>query len=104
MNNYIKKLQGKTEESRKLIFTTSLIVFMSVIVMIWVYGLGNHFVKPEIKEQAREDIKPFKLFSNSISSTYKSMSASVGRITSKKDDVKAVEKEINLIPIENSIQ
>lgn len=105
MDKYIKKLQSKKEETRKLIFTGTLFVAMSFVVMIWVSGIGTRFVNPEIKEQARADIKPFKLFSDSISSTYKSMSASVGEITNKKEVIVNEGNEgneINLIPVEYS--
>lgn len=92
MRKYIKKLQSKSEDTRKLIFVGSLIVCMSFVSFIWIYNLGNRFGNPQVKEQANADIKPFKLFSNSISDTYKNVSASVGKIS----------PEIDLIPVENT--
>ena len=114
MRAYIKKLQSKSEDTRKLIFTASLIISMSIVVLIWVYSLGVRFGNPEVKVQANEDIKPFKLFTNSISDVYKNMSASVGKIYTSNsisntvtevknynEEIKAVsDKQIDLIPVE----
>ncbi|KKQ19460.1 MAG: hypothetical protein US34_C0021G0002 [Candidatus Nomurabacteria bacterium GW2011_GWC2_36_9] len=64
MRQYIKKLQAKDEGKRKQIFAGAMIVSMSIVGLIWVYGLGVRFGNPEVAVQANEDIKPFKLFSN----------------------------------------
>lgn len=100
MRAYIKKLQSKSEDTRKLIFVGLLILCMSFVSFIWIYNLGTRFRSPDITTQTNEDIKPFKLFSNSISDTYKNMSASVGKITTNK----APEKQIDLIPVETTNQ
>ena len=100
MRTYIKKLQAKEETVRKQIFAGLLIVSMVFVGFIWIYNLGNRFEK-ENKEQVREDVKPFKLFANSISDTYKNISASVGNASVIKD--KIVEEEIiDLILIEEA--
>lgn len=100
MRAYIKKLQNKDEIVRKQIFAGLLVVSMTIVGFVWIYNLGNRFDK-EVKEQAREDIKPFKLFSNSISNTYKNISASVGNISvSKIKEEIEKEKQIDLIIIE----
>lgn len=109
MRAYIKKLQSKTEETRKLIFMTSLIVTMSVVSFIWIYSLSDRLGDKEVKLQANEDIKPFKLFTNSISNTFKNTSASVGKISSNKKEIKEEsstepEKQIDLIPVEYTNQ
>ena len=108
MRAYIKKIQSKDEETRKLILVGSLIVCMSFVSFIWIYNLGTRFSSPSIKTQTSADIKPFKLFSNSISDTYNSVSASVGKISPLKDTVTnevnlKQEKQIDLIPVENPI-
>jgi len=106
MREYIKKIQSKSEETRKLIFAGSLIFLMSIIGFIWIYSLSVKFGSPKIAEQANEDIKPFKLFSNTMSDTYKNLSASVGKTTAIKDEIKndtietKQEKQIDLIPVE----
>ena len=100
MRAYIKKLQSKSEDTRKLIFVCALILSMSFVSFIWIYNLGTRFGSPDITTQTNEDIKPFKLFSNSISDTYKNMSASVGKITANKES----DKQINLIPVETTNQ
>jgi hypothetical protein len=106
MNSYIKKLQSKSEDTRKLIFVGSLIVCMSLVGVVWIYGLGTRFSSPKVAVQSDEDIKPFKLFTNSISDTFKNISASVGSINNKKDTTGDVapqtEKQIDLIPVEYS--
>ena len=108
MRQYIKKIQSKSEDTRKLIFVASLILTMSFVSFIWVYSLGARFGNQKVKEQANADIKPFKLFTNSISNTYNSLSASVGKVSNISDikdesQVKS-EKQIDLIPVENTNQ
>lgn len=108
MRAYIKKLQAKDEDTRKFIFISTMIVCMSFVAFVWIYNLGTRFGNPKIAEQANEDIKPFKLFSNSLSDTYNNMSASVGKIKDNTIDkvipeVKT-EKQIDLVPVENSNQ
>lgn len=102
MRKYIKKLQSKSEDTRKLIFICSLIFCMSFISFIWIYNLGARFGNGEVKEQVNKDIKPFKLFSNSISDTYKNIGASVGNVPSLKNENVEVnnDNQIDLIPIE----
>lgn len=108
MKEYIKKLQSKSEDTRKLIFLGSIILSMSFVSFVWVYNLGARFGNPKVAEQANEDIKPFKLFSNSISSTYKNMSASIGKAPSIDSEIKKeekkIEKQIDLIPVEYTNQ
>ena len=98
MRQYIKKIQSKSEDTRKLIFLGSMIASMSFVTFIWVYNLDTKFSDPKIKQQANEDIKPFKLFSSSISGTYKDISASVGKASVTND----IQKEINAISVSPS--
>ena len=97
MNSYVKKLQSKTEESRKQILTFSLLICMSVFVFIWVYSLGDRF-NEKTSEQANNDLKPFKLFANSISNTYQNITASASDATTVKEEEN--KKQIQLIPVQ----
>ena len=104
MRQYIKKLQSKSEDTRKLIMVGSLIACMAFVSFVWIYNLGTRFGDPEVATQADEDIKPFKLFSNSLSDTYKNISASVGKAKIS-DEVKnnteiKEENKVDLIPVE----
>lgn len=104
MRAYIKKIQSKSESTRKQIFLGSLVVCMSFVCLVWVSGLGYKFSKnTEIKTE--NEIKPFALFGQTISETYNNVTASVGNISSKKvEQEKEVEikneKVIDLIPVE----
>ena len=73
---------------------------MSFVGVVWFYSLGTKF-DGDTKAKTNEDIKPFKLFSNSLGDTYKNISASVGQIQ-KGEDVKRKEeqKQIGLTPVE----
>lgn len=108
MRQYIKKLQSKSEDTRKLIFMVSLIVCMSFASFIWIYSLGNRFGNPKVVEQTNAEIKPFKLFSNSIKDTFSNIGASVGNSPFVKDANVSVdsksEKQIDLIPVEYTNQ
>ncbi len=108
MRAYIKKLQAKDEDTRKRILVGSMIGSMAFVVFVWVYGLGVRFGNPEIRQQANEDIKPFKLFGNSLSNTYKNISASVIKSSSLETKTKEVEqkdqKQVDLIPVEYTNQ
>lgn len=108
MRKYIKKIQSKSEDTRKLIFVGTLILFMSFVSFVWIYSLGQRFGDSKVKEQAREDIKPFKLFTNSISDTYKNLSASAGKSSVvsdvKKEADSVTKKQIELTPVEYTNQ
>ncbi|MFA5827672.1 MAG: hypothetical protein WC839_04260 [Candidatus Paceibacterota bacterium] len=108
MRKYIRKLQSKSESTRKQILVGSLIVCMSFVGLIWVNSLGYKFNKENFAK-TQEDIKPFALFGQTISDTYNNVTASVGNISSslKKEEPKTVEKiknekQIDLIPVEYS--
>jgi len=106
MRAYIKKLQSKSEDTRKQIFVGSLIVCMSFVGLIWISSLGYKFNNKENTAKTEEAIKPFALLKQSISDTYNNVTASVGNISSpKKDEPKTEEKvgtqkQIDLIPVE----
>ena len=118
MKAYIKKLQSKEEGKRKQIFAFTMIGSMSIVSIIWIYSLGVRFSSPKIETQTNEDIKPFKLFSNSVSNAYNSISASVGKVpsidkikkqtqtqttnTNTNTDTSVQDKQIDLIPVEYS--
>lgn len=105
MRAYIKKLQSKSEETRKLIFVAVLILCMSFVSFIWIYNLGTRFGNKKVAEQTNEDIKPFQLFKNSLSDTFKNISASVANSPSISPSVSSSpQKKIDLIPIEYSNQ
>lgn len=108
MRQYIKKLQSKREDTRKQIFAGAMIVSMSIVGLIWVYSLGVRFGNPKVAVQANEDIKPFKLFSNTLSSTFQNIGASVGsaprasEVKKEEPVVQDSQKQIDLIPVENT--
>ncbi len=110
MRAYIKKIQAKEERERKQILVGLMIGSMSIVSLIWVYSLGVRFSNPKVKEQTSEDIKPFKLFSNSIKDTVSNIGASVNNAPSpdklKEDAIKKEQeqKQINLIPVEYTNQ
>jgi hypothetical protein len=106
MHTYIKKLQSKSENTRKQILVGSLIVSMSFVFLIWISSIGHKFSN-ETVAKTEENIKPFALFGQTIKDTYSNVTASVGNIgTSLKKDEPKVEpkveeqKQIDLIPVE----
>lgn len=104
MKEYIKKLQSKDEFARKQILTGVMTLSMIIVGVVWVYSFG-HVFNEKNKEVAESDntIKPLTIFKNSISDTYKNISASVGKISEGKkelDKARAEEKQIDLIPVE----
>ncbi len=104
MNSYIQKLQSKPEDARKRILIISMITSMSLVAVVWVYGLSNQF-GPKTSTQASSDIKPFSVFMASIGSTYNKITASVGSIGSQNKSTKAnlEQKQIDLIPVERPV-
>lgn len=104
MITYIKNLQSKTEDTRKQIVVLALVASMSLVVFVWVSSLNGLFVsKPKPEAVASSDVKPFKLFTNSLSDAFSNISASVGKISSIKKDAKDIsnQKQIDLIPVEH---
>jgi hypothetical protein len=102
MRTYIKKLQSKSEDTRKQILVGSLIVCMSLVGVVWVNSLGYKFGNKESTAKEEGTIKPFALFGESISNTYNNVTASVGKISGFKEEAKKVEveKQIDMIPVE----
>lgn len=114
MRAYIKKLQEKDDDKKKQILFWFMFCSMSIVIFIWIYGLGVRFTKPSLKEQTKEDMKPFKIFSNSISDAIKGVGASVIKAPSLKNEtsinenvsnddlIKEGEKQVDLIPVEHT--
>ena len=103
MRAYIKKIQSKPEDTRKQILVGSLIVSMSLVLFIWVSGIGYKFSDKGTSAVATEETaKPFALFGQTISDAYHNITASAGNISLPKKQVepKAPEKVIDLIPVE----
>jgi hypothetical protein len=94
MRHYIKKIQAKDEIIRRQIFAGLMIFSMVFVGFIWIYSLKSRF-NVVAKEKVREDVKPFKLFANSLTETYQNISASVGKVPNLKAKVESeVEKKI----------
>lgn len=108
MYTYVKKLQSKSEDSRKRILVGSLVLCMSFVVFIWVVGLGSKFYKEEnIAKENTEIKKPFALLKESFSNTLNNLTASTGNIPIIKKEVTEQpiaetkqEKEIDLTVVE----
>lgn len=102
MRKYIHKLREKPEEHRQRILFMALAVSMIFVGFIWIYTLGYR-ISSSTAEKVDEDVAPFALFGESISNTYKNLSASIGNISlPKKEEEKKLQKQINLIPIERT--
>lgn len=102
MRQYIRKIQSKSENVRRQILIGSLIVSMSFVFIVWISSLGYKFDK-KVDQETEKEISPFSLFKKSMTETYDNLSASVGNV-SKKEEIKEeiqVEKQIDLIPVEN---
>lgn len=100
MRKYIKKIQSKSEDVRKQILVTSLVACMSLVLFIWVGTIGHKFNNKTSVAKTENEIKPFSLFSKTVSDTYKNVSASAGNIKSKIEESKEEGKVIELIPVE----
>jgi hypothetical protein len=102
MRAYIQKLHSKPHHVRKQILIGLLAVSMSFVVFVWIYGLGYRF-NTTTANQARSDIRPFQLFSQSIKGVYNNIRASVANAPSLNADTapkKADNKQIDVIPVE----
>jgi hypothetical protein len=100
MRAYIRKLQLKSEDTRKQLLVASLVVSMSVVSLVWIYGLNDSFGTSKVAE-IDTTTKPFTLFKESISNAFQNISASVGSIPSSKSKAEeSTEKQIDLIPVE----
>ncbi len=106
MNQYIQKIRQKSDQERKQYAMLWTIVSMAVVGSVWMYSISNRF-DSRVSEQTVEDVKPFSIFSKTLSATYKNIYASVGSINQAVQKVPAKEtseivpeKVIDLIPIE----
>ena len=102
MRAYIKKLQTKSEDTKKLILVTALSISMFIVGSIWIYGITANFNKKVEVKANKEEVKPIALFTNLFSDTYKNISASVGNVSflQKKEEIKNTDKQIDLIVVE----
>jgi len=104
MREYIKKLQEKDENTKKRILVVSLSVSMFVVGSIWIGDLTGRFNK-KIEQQHvqanKEEVKPFALFKDSVSETYKNITASVGNVSFIKKQ--EAPKQIDLIVVDNPV-
>ncbi len=105
MNSYIRKLQSKGEAERKQVLITSLVVSMAIVGSIWIYSLSDRIEthKEVAAEEENETVKPFTLFANSVSNTYKNISASVGNFSGPKDRDMTDQKQVDLIIVEQPV-
>lgn len=105
MIKYIEKLQSKDEVARKQILVSSLVVCMSFVGVVWISTFGYKFNNDKKVEVAKEEKAsgPFALLGQTISDTYKNVTASVGNIPLlKKDKTEIVDsgKQIDLVVVE----
>ena len=56
---------------------------MVFVVIVWIFNLGTRFNK-KTDQRARNDLKPFKIFANSLVNAYNNVTASVGKIPNPK--------------------
>ncbi len=102
MYSYIKKLQSKQEHVRKQILVGSMIVCMSFVIVVWGYSLNDSYTTRQVAT-TDNSVKPFTLFSNSVTNAFTNISASVGSISfSKKEQVAPQPKQIDLIVVQPS--
>lgn len=102
MRKYIKKLQSKEEHVRKQILLGSLIVSMTVVGSVWIYGLTDRYGEKSeatLAENTKESVKPFTIFKNSITNAYENISASVNKASFLKKEVE--KKQIDLIVVDS---
>lgn len=116
MRAYIKKLQAKPEPERRKILFGSMATSVAFVLVVWILSLGYRFGaegKIAKTDAVDKEIKPFALFAQSISDTYKNVTASVGDSVSnvkkekenldvESDSVELSGKQINLIPVESA--
>ncbi len=98
-------MQDKPEHIRKQILVITLIISMSVVVLIWIGSIGYSFGHKKDVAKGKEAAQPFALLGQSITDTVKSISASVGSISSptvepKEEAVATKEQQIDLTPVE----
>jgi hypothetical protein len=87
MHPYIKKLRSKPEHVKKSILFVALAVSMTLVFLIWSFNLNDRFEKQKVVEKSREDVKPFSMLIDSISSTIGNISKSVSSAPSIKEKV-----------------
>ena len=103
MYKYIRKIQAKNEDARKQILVASLVFSMAVVGSVWVYSLTDRFGEKKVAQNTEDTgAKPFTLFTNSLSSAYQNISASVANFSFSNKKEETIEKQIDLIPVDPS--
>lgn len=99
MRAYVKKLQNKSEESRKQILFFTMVISMSLVAGVFIYGLGSQFREIAKKEEAQNKTTgPFRLMADSISKSYKNMTASAFNSMPNKQDRELLNSVVPEIP------
>ncbi|KKQ35662.1 MAG: hypothetical protein US50_C0008G0003 [Candidatus Nomurabacteria bacterium GW2011_GWB1_37_5] len=78
MNDLIKKIQKKPKHVRSQIIMVTSLVITGIIVLFWVYSLPYRFSNNE-QGGLKEDIKPFKILSETLSDTIGGISDTIKR-------------------------
>jgi len=74
MKKIIHHIRGKSEETRKHILHVFTVVLALILVLLWIYSLGNSFNNKESQVKLENDLKPLSVLKDNLVGGYQSIS------------------------------
>ncbi len=74
MHKIIHHLRRLPERQKRNILHISTLIFAVLLLMIWVYGLGQNFSDTDTQIKMKESLKPFNSLKENIVGGYNSLS------------------------------
>jgi len=68
MKKIIHHLRKQPEEVRRHILHVTTVIAGIILLALWVYSLGTNLSNPETQAQVKEDLKPFSILKDKVTS------------------------------------
>jgi hypothetical protein len=72
MKKIIHNLRKKPEAVRRHILHVLIVVCAFILVLLWIYSLGNNLENPDTEARMSQELKPFSALKNNLVNGYQS--------------------------------
>ncbi|MFZ1020043.1 MAG: hypothetical protein WAN61_03595 [Minisyncoccia bacterium] len=70
MKKIINNIRKQPESVRRRILHTMIAVFAFILILLWIYFLGNNLENPDTQAKMSHDLKPFSELKNNLVGGY----------------------------------
>jgi hypothetical protein len=74
--HHVNKIRRQPEHIRKSILHIIMAILAAILFMLWIYSLGTAMRNEDMKAKINQDIKPFSVIKDNITSQYNDISNS----------------------------